>query len=181
MEFESQPTLESATVRLRPVGDDDFAALFAVAADPELWAQHPSFDRYKPDVFRSFFDDAMQSASAFVIIDKESDRIIGSSRYNDLDMDASEVEIGWTFIARSHWGGATNLEVKKLMLEHAFRFVNTVVFWVGTTNIRSRRAVEKLGARLRDTGVTRAGSSHVIYALQRGQARPENMPLSARP
>jgi RimJ/RimL family protein N-acetyltransferase len=167
MAFEFQPTLEDSQLVLRPLKGDDFDALYAVAADPELWAQHPARDRYRHDVFVEFFDVAMRSGSALVIIDRRTDQVIGSSRYNGLDAEAGEIEIGWTFISRSCWGDGTNAAVKKLMLSHAFKFVDTVVFWVGSTNIRSRRAVEKLGAVLRDENAIRGGSPHVVYALEK--------------
>jgi RimJ/RimL family protein N-acetyltransferase len=169
MNFEFQPLLESEKIFVRPMAADDFDALFEVASDPKLWVQHPARNRYQHGIFRSFFDEAMSSGSAFVIIDRQNDETIGSSRYSNLDVSASEVEIGWTFIARSHWSGGTNAEVKRLMLEHAFRFVDTVIFWVGETNFRSRRAVEKLGARLRNDGLDRAGCPHVVYALDKSR------------
>ncbi len=56
------------------------------------------------------------------------------------------MEIGWTFLARKYWGGLYNRELKDLMLAHAFRFVETVVFYVGENNIRSQKATEKIGA-----------------------------------
>ena len=53
---------------------------------------------------------------------------------------------GWTFLARSHWGGEYNREMKRLMLDHAFRFVGRVVFLIDSANHRSQRATEKIGA-----------------------------------
>ncbi len=167
MNFEMQPTLESDRVLLRPLMQNDFEALYAVASDPEIWAQHPAHDRWKRTVFDAFFRDAMASKSAFAVVDRSSGDLIGSSRYNGFDAVEREVEIGWTFLARSHWGGETNRAIKQLMLDHAFRFVDTVIFWVGEDNIRSRRAVEKLGARLRSSTEERAGAPHVVYALSK--------------
>jgi RimJ/RimL family protein N-acetyltransferase len=167
MTFEFQPTLEDSELVLRPLRADDFDALFAVASDPELWAQHPARNRYRHDVFVEFFEAAMRSGGAFAIIEKKTDKIIGSSRYYDLRVDAGEIEIGWTFISRLHWGSGTNAAVKKLMLSHAFKFVDTVIFLVGSTNLRSRRAVEKLGAVVRDENAIHDGAAHVVYALKR--------------
>jgi RimJ/RimL family protein N-acetyltransferase len=145
MPFELQPILKSETLELRPLRADDFEQLYAVASDPLIWEQHPNSDRYQPDVFRKFFADALESGGALIAIDRKSDRVIGSSRFHCYDLTRSEVEIGWTFLARSHWGGVYNGEMKRLMLTHAFQFVDNVIFMVGATNLRSRRAVEKIG------------------------------------
>ncbi len=145
MSFELQPTLKSEILELRPLRVDDYDALYAVASDPLLWEQHPHYDRYQPDVFRKFFDDAMRSGGALIAIDRSNGAVIGSSRFYGHDVLRSEIEIGWTFLARSHWGGVYNGEMKRLMLSHAFKFVDNVIFIVGTTNLRSQRAVEKIG------------------------------------
>jgi RimJ/RimL family protein N-acetyltransferase len=150
MPFELQPTLTGEILRLRPLRPDDWADLFAVASDPLIWEQHPNSDRYKEDVFREFFREALASGGAFVAVDVTDGRIIGSSRFAFYDEVKSEIEIGWTFLARSHWGGTYNREMKRLMLTHAFKFVDSVVFYVGVDNMRSQRALEKIGAvRLR--------------------------------
>jgi len=146
--FDLQPALHGSRIDLRPLRPDDFAELYRAASDPLIWEQHPEPDRYKPDVFQRFFDGALASNGALVVIDRSSARIIGSSRYCNLRLDESEVEIGWTFLEREFWGGSYNAEMKSLMLEHAFRFVERVVFVVGETNWRSRRAMEKIGGRL---------------------------------
>ena len=145
MPFDLQPTLKSEMLELRPLLPEDFEALYAVASDPLIWEQHPNSDRYKPDVFRKFFDEALQSGGALIAIDRQTDRVIGSSRFHCYDLERSEIEIGWTFLARSHWGGAYNGEMKRLMLSHAFKFVDNVIFSIGATNLRSQRAVEKIG------------------------------------
>jgi RimJ/RimL family protein N-acetyltransferase len=138
--------LQGTLVHLRPLRADDFDALYAVAADRLIWAQHPASDRYQEPVFRAFFRDALASGGAFAALDARDGRIVGSSRYHGYDREAGEVEIGWTFLARSHWGGAYNGEMKRLMLEHALQFVPRVVFRVGPGNLRSQRALEKIGA-----------------------------------
>jgi RimJ/RimL family protein N-acetyltransferase len=150
MEFDLQPTLKGTLIQLRPLTPTDFDALFAAASDPLIWEQHPERDRHKREVFRNFFDGAIDSKGAFAIIDRKSGRIIGSSRYCNLDPDKHEVEIGWTFLERAFWGGAYNRELKSLMLEHAFRFVDRIAFVVGEKNIRSQKALLKIGARLKD-------------------------------
>ncbi len=168
-----QPTLSGETVVVMPISESDWHELFDVASDPEVWAQHPASDRYQESVFRQFFDDAIASASALVIVDRLTNRIIGSSRYNDYSAERSEIEIGWTFLARDYWGGETNRELKALMLDHAFGFVDTVVFWVGETNQRSRRALEKIGARCRDGVVDRGGTPHVVFEIRRQDWQPD--------
>src|SRR6516162_10240655 len=147
MEFDLQPTLRGELIELRPLRPDDFDALFSVASDPLIWEQHPESDRYQRDVFQRYFDGALESKGAFAIIERESGRIIGSSRYCNLNSGNSEVEIGWTFLEREFWGGSFNRELKKLMLDHAFQFVDRVVFVVGEKNLRSQKALEKIGAR----------------------------------
>lgn len=146
MPFDLQPVLTGDIVELRPLGEEDFAPLFAVASDPLIWEQHPEPDRCTEPVFREFFRGAMESGGAFLVLDRNDARVIGSSRFAGYDEATSEIEIGWTFLARSHWGGACNREVKRLMLTHAFRFVRRVIFRVGPDNRRSQRALEKIGA-----------------------------------
>ncbi len=140
-----QPTLVGPRVIVRPVAPSDWHEMFAAAADPEIWALHPASDRYRESVFRAFFDNAVASRSGFAFVDRESGKIIGSSRFHAHNPITNEIEIGWTFLKRAYWGGSYNLEVKRLMLAHAFTFVDTVVFWVGETNWRSQRAMEKIG------------------------------------
>lgn len=170
LDFDLQPTLEGTLLRLRPMRPDDFEPLLAVASDPEIWALHPARDRWQREVFRGYFDSGIACGGAFVAIDRATDALVGSSRYYGFDAAASEIEIGWTFLARSHWGGRHNAEMKSLMLAHAFRFVRTVVFFAGPTNLRSRRALEKLGARLRGTQ-QRFGSESVVYEITRATCR----------
>ena len=146
-EFDLQPTLVGEHLELRPLRLVDFEDLFAAASDPLIWEQHPENDRYKRQIFQSYFNGALESKGAFAIIDRKTGRIIGSSRYCNLKVAENEVEIGWTFLERAYWGGAYNRELKSLMLNHAFRFVDRVVFVVGENNIRSRQALEKIGAR----------------------------------
>lgn len=140
-----QPTLTGPTVVVRPVAADDWPEMFAAAADPAIWALHPAHDRWHEAVFRAYFDGAMASGSAFAITERQTGRIIGSTRFNDHDPERREIEIGWSFLTRDHWGGNTNAEVKRLLIDHAFTFVDTVLFWVGDSNWRSQRAMEKIG------------------------------------
>ena len=157
-----QPTLVGELVEARPLFEHDFAELYAAAADPLLWEQHPDTLRWREDVFRAYFDDHLASGGALSIIERASGALIGATRYANYDPGRSEVEIGWTFLARAYWGGAYNADLKRVMLEHAFRSVRTVVFLVGEDNFRSRRAVERLGAV--EDGRRRG---MVLYALSR--------------
>jgi len=153
MPFDLQPVLKGELLELRPLRPTDFLDLYAVASDPLIWEQHPVKERYQEDVFREFFREALESGGAFIALDSRSGHVIGSSRFFGYNPDKSEIEIGWTFLARSHWGGIYNKEMKQLMLRHAFQFVNTVVFLVGPHNYRSQKAMEKIGG-------VRAGSRH---------------------
>ena len=171
MEFDLQPVLKGSLVELRPLQPSDFDALFAAASDPLLWEQHPEPDRYKREVFERFFDTAMESKGALAIIDLKTGRIIGTSRYYKYNPEQQEVAIGYTFVERAFWGAGYNPEAKKLMLDHAFRFVDRVYFEVGETNFRSRKAMENIGAKL--VGRTELplwdGIMHpfVVYAITR--------------
>ena len=166
MIFDAQPTLRGDLLSLRPLLEDDYESLYAVASDPLIWEQHPASDRYQEDVFQTFFQDAMDSGGALLAIEKNSDQVIGSSRYHGLNAKASEVEIGWTFLARSHWGGRYNGEMKRLMLQHAFQYVESVIFLIGPENIRSQRAVERIGG-VRDGSRTDAsGMESWLYRIR---------------
>ena len=143
--FDLQPHLVSGLIEVRPLATDDWEELFAVASDPLIWEQHPARDRYREDVFREFFREALETGSAFVVIDRKTRKTIGSSRYFGFDPEESVVEIGWTFLGRAFWGGEYNRELKRLMLAHAFQFVERVVFVIGVTNFRSQKALEKIG------------------------------------
>jgi N-acetyltransferase len=144
--FDLQPHLKGELIELRPLKPDDWDELFAVASDPLIWEQHPERDRHKEEVFKVFFREALECGGAFVVIHKKSQQIIGSTRFYGYDPEKSEIEIGWTFLARKHWGGRYNREMKNLLLAHAFQFVENVVFFVGETNFRSQKAMEKIGA-----------------------------------
>lgn len=164
MTFNLQPVLQSEQLLLRPLAVDDLDVLFEVASDPLIWEQHPNSDRYKRDVFEKFFNDALASGGALVAIDRENNKVIGSSRFFGLDQENSEIEIGWTFLSRSHWGGEVNSEMKRLMLKHAFKYVKNVVFMIGPNNMRSRKAVEKIGA-VHIGSRTRGGVESVVYRI----------------
>ena len=165
--FELQPVLTGDLIELRPLREDDFPTLYAVASDPLIWEQHPESDRYTEPVFRRFFQGGMESGGAFLVHDRKDGRVIGSSRYAGYDEASSEIEIGWTFLARSHWGGSYNREMKHLMLAHAFRFVRRVVFRVGPNNRRSQRALEKIGASYLGLEADQKGGQLALFEIMR--------------
>ena len=173
MPFELQPRLENRWIRLQPLCAADFEALYAVASDPLIWEQHPSRDRYQRAVFANYFKGAMESGGALLISDNQSDVILGSSRYYDRDDSRGCIAIGYTFIARSHWGRNYNRALKTLMLDHAFQFVERVVFHVGANNMRSRIAMQKLGATLTgEAAISYYGEPsnlNVIYEMQHAE------------
>ena len=165
--LDRQPLLEGELVQLRPLRESDFASLFAIASDPLLWEQHPSKERTQRAVFEGWFHDALESGGALAVIDRRDGRIIGTSRFEGHDRSRRAVEIGWTFLARSHWGGPYNAEMKRLMLRHAFGSVDRVLFRVHSLNLRSQRAVEKLGAVRVGTEVDPQGrGENYVFCLE---------------
>ncbi len=165
MSFDYQPVLKGELLELRPLRSEDYGDLYAVAADPLIWEQHPVSNRHEQVVFEGFFREAMDSGGALVAIDARTRQVIGSSRFHGYDPGKSEVEIGWTFLAKSHWGGTSNGEMKRLMLQHAFRFVNRVVFVIGPQNLRSQRAVEKIGGIRTGSRPDESGTDNYVYSI----------------
>lgn len=181
MPFDSQPVLTGTLVQLRPLGAEDYDDLYRVAADPLIWEQHPANNRHEEATFQAFFREALSSGGALIALDAETKRVIGSSRFHGYDAARSEVEIGWTFLARSHWGGRYNGEMKRLMLQHAFRFVSSVVFMVGPHNFRSQRAVEKIGGVHVGSRTDGHGRSSYIYRLTAASYAAMESPLMSPP
>jgi len=174
--FELQPTLRGPRLELRPLRADDFEALCAVASDPGIWEQHPEPDRWTRAVFEGFFRGALESGGAFAVVDRATGRLVGSSRYYALDAEKGEVVVGFTFLARALWGGDWNRELKRLMLDHAFRFVDSVLFYVDEDNRRSRRAMEKIGGVLAGSLPARGRDGrprvNLVYRLRKTDPRP---------
>ncbi|WP_120716390.1 GNAT family N-acetyltransferase [Tsuneonella amylolytica] len=171
-DLDRQPTLEGERLHLRPLRENDWDALFAVASDPQVWALHPMHDRWQEPVFRAFVEDALASGGALAVIEKAGGEIVGSSRFQNLDPSGGgSVEIGWTFLARSLWGTGANAEMKRLMLAHALASVARVDFRVGEDNVISRKAMENIGGRLTDridiTQTPNGPARHVIYEIDR--------------
>lgn len=180
--FDLQPTLRGELVALRPLRADDWDALFAVASDPLIWEQHPDRERHTEARFRVYFESGLACGGALLATDARDGRVIGSSRFHGWDPERREVEIGWTFLARSHWGGRHNAEMKALMLRHAFRAAERVVFLVGPENLRSRRAVERIGGVLAGRQRDANGVDAVRYEIARAdfERRERDAPAAAR-
>lgn len=160
-----QPTLENELITLRPLRENDFEPLYEVAKDPLIWEQHPDKNRYKKENFKRLYDEFIESRGTLIVIDSKTGQVIGASRYHGYNKDKSEIEIGWTFLARSYWGGTYNKEMKRLMLEHAFKFVDNVVFLVGLENIRSQKAVEKIGGKRVGKRLDGSGRESIVYRI----------------
>ena len=171
MSFDRQPRLHDELIRIEPLQADDFEPLYAVASDPLIWEQHPNRERYKREVFATFFKGALESGGALRVHDQSSGNLIGSSRFYDVDEARGAAAIGYTFLARSAWGRRYNLALKTLMLDHAFRFVGRVVFHVGVNNLRSRKAMEKLGGVYAGEEVVsyygEPSSTNVVYGIDK--------------
>jgi RimJ/RimL family protein N-acetyltransferase len=167
--FDLQPTLTGKLLTLRPVRPEDYANVYKAASDPLVWEQHPNSDRYKEEVFKDYWDGAVKSGGAFAVVENSTGEIVGCTRFYDYDEAKNEVAIGWTFLARKCWGGQHNTEQKKLMLEHAYKYVDRVLFFVGPTNNRSRKAIEKLGATYEESKQL-FGGENMVYALRKADA-----------
>lgn len=167
-----QPVIGNGRVSLQPLREGDFESLYAVASDPLVWQQHPNPDRWQRSVFEKWFEGALQSRGALRVFDAMGDALIGSSRFYGHDPSARTVLIGYTFLARSHWGGVYNPALKALMLDYAFQHVDRVLFHVGEGNRRSRIAMERLGGvpcgALPVTYYGEQPTTNVVYAIDRG-------------
>jgi N-acetyltransferase len=171
MIFDMQPELTGETIHLRPLAEPDRTAMTVASSDPLIWELHPARDRYLSEKFQPYFDKLLASRGTLVVIDRANGGIIGWSSYGELKPEAREVEIGWTFLTRTYWGGKTNREMKRLMLAHAFAFVDTVVFRIAADNFRSRAAIEKIGGILidRPAEIVFEGRPvpHAVYAIRK--------------
>jgi N-acetyltransferase len=169
--FNPQTTLNNSLVELRPLRRDDFHNLFEIASDPKLWEQHPAKERSQEEGFRKFFEEALQTRSAYAIVNKATQEIIGTSRYHPSSDCEKAIEIGWTFIARKLWGGHFNAAVKNLMLQHAFKHFEIVLFYIDKNNLRSQKAIEKIGGikieSIYGIELTRRSPNNLIYAIDK--------------
>lgn len=146
MDIDLQPTLTNERITLFPLREEDFNDLYAAAADPEIWRQHPNKDRWKKDIFKTFFEGAIQSGGAFRVVDNTTGATIGSTRFYDYDANTKSIFIGYTFYPTAYWGKGINAMAKTLMLNYIFQFADRVIFHIGAENIRSQVAITRLGA-----------------------------------
>jgi RimJ/RimL family protein N-acetyltransferase len=153
MTFNLQPILENDLCVLYPLEEKDFDALYEAASDPKIWEQHPNKDRWKKEVFEKFFEGAIKSQGAFKIIDKQTEKVIGSTRFYDYSETDDSIFIGYTFYAVSCWGKGFNQSVKNTMLDYVFDYVSKVKFHIGSENIRSQIAISRLNAEKIDEEV----------------------------
>jgi len=168
--FNSQPTLEGHTLKLRPLQVEDFDELYASSSNPKTWAGHPNSDRYQLPVFEKLFKASIESESTLVVISRDENKVIGSSRYYQVTPHPNDLCVGFTFLDCEYWGGKTNRELKGLMLGHAFTAVDTVWLHIAASNIRSRKAAEKIGAVYTgDEELTIGGStkSNCCYQIEK--------------
>lgn len=156
MNFSIQPILENENFKLIPLQENDFERLYVVASDPKVWEQHPNKERYKREVFENFFKGAMESKGAFLVVSKDSGEVLGCTRFYDFDRENKSILIGYTFYGRNSWGKNVNPQIKKMMLDYIFQYVETVIFHVGKENVRSQVAMERLGAE-------KAGEEEIAY------------------
>ncbi len=172
MEFDLQPTyLKNDSIFLQPLHANDFEALYKVASDPLIWEQHPNKNRYQREVFEVFFEGAILSKGAFMVYYINNKALIGSSRFYDYNKAKNSVTIGYTFIARAYWGKWYNKALKGIMLNYAFKHVNTVLFYIGSNNIRSQKAIQKIGAvKIKEQNVTYFGEEeklNFVYEIKK--------------
>ena len=164
MNFKSN--FENDSISLLQIKKESFEELYLVASNPVIWEQHPESDRWKKEKFSIFFENGIQNKFGFLLIfDKCKKEIIGSTRFYSYDEEEQAIRIGFTFIAQKYWGTSINLQVKKMMLDYTFKFLDKVYFDIGINNFRSRKAVEKLGARL----FLDNKKGNVVYILKKNE------------
>ena len=155
--FDATVHLTSKALSLRSMIEADRAALAKAASDPGIWAGHPASDRWKPATFGPYFDFLLAAGGTMVAQDPDG-QMIGMSRFYCSADALDGIGIGFTFLVRAHWGGATNFEMKKLMVEHIFAHRPEVWFHIAPTNYRSQKATGKLGAERVEDAVLDLGT-----------------------
>ncbi|TFE30783.1 GNAT family N-acetyltransferase [Cohnella luojiensis] len=144
--------LQGVRITLVPMEASHIAQLYEALNDPEIWTYSPpvmrSIDDMKIYVEIALEERARGNAMPFVILDKETDRLVGTTRFADISTDHRHLEIGWTALAREVWRTRVNTECKYLLLRHCFETLGTVRVQLkaDSRNTRSLRAMERIGA-----------------------------------
>jgi RimJ/RimL family protein N-acetyltransferase len=164
----SPVTLEGAHVRLEPLAKAHLAGLAAVGLDEELWLWTPVPVRTAEEM-AGYIETALEEQERgvslpFALIEKATRRVVGSTRYGNIDRAHHRVEIGWTWVAREWQRTAVNTEAKYLLLRHAFETLGCIRVELKTDSLneRSRTAILRIGAR--EEGIFR---NHMITASGR--------------
>lgn len=163
-------TLTGQTVELRSISKDHFTELEAVAKNKKIWEFYP-FDGSDSNTFAHIFNGAIIEREKgnqfpFVIFHQQQNKIIGSTRFLDIQEKHKKLEIGSTWLHPDYWATAINPECKLLLLQYCFENLHAVRVQLKTdeNNIRSRKAIEKIGGQfegilrndmIRDNGTNR--------------------------
>ena len=145
--------LEGESIRLVPLGIEHLDELYQAGADESLWLWTTNIIKSKEDMRRygeTALDEFERKLSLpFVTIDKNQNKIVGSTRFGNIDVKNRRAEIGWTWINPQWQRSAVNTEAKLLMLTHAFEFWKCVrvEFKTDALNEKSRTAILRLGAK----------------------------------
>jgi RimJ/RimL family protein N-acetyltransferase len=168
--------LENDQVKLVPLEKAHFDELIEISKDERIWEFMPITWLGKKDL-RQVLNDALTFRDEghqypFIAIDKSTNKIFGSTRYLKINHDFKNLEIGWTWYKPEYWGSGYNKVCKFLLLQHCFEVLHTISVHLGTadTNIRSRKAIESLGATYEGTLCNRIiwngiNRSFAIYSI----------------
>ncbi len=143
--------LSNDLIKLIPLEKSDFEWLYAAASDPAIWEQHPDRNRYTPVGFTVYFQKLLANDIPYLILDVKTEQVIGATSYYQLNEEQKSVAIGFTFLKKEYWGGKYNSSLKKLMIDYAFESLDSIYFHVRDQNLRSQKAIEKLGATFNKT------------------------------
>ena len=180
------PQLENEEALLQPLEEGDFEALYELGRDPRIWEQHPQSDRWKEEIFRRFFDEAIERQGAYRIIEKSSGSLVGTTRIYDADVARGRIKVGYTFLATRFWGTGLNLRVKELLLNELFSTFEEVLFEIGERNGRSRTAIGRLGACQVEgsegilTPTVSGGQQRLLYRITREEWMAQGARARAR-
>ena len=146
--------LEGENIQLLPLQTSHFEALFEAASNPEIW-ELTSVNYSDPAIFNHSNTTALKDKEKgtvypFVIVDKHTDTIIGTTRFLEISAADKKLEIGVTWIKKEFWGSTVNMECKYLLLQYCFEHLqlHRVQFRAKADNLRSRKAIEKIGGQL---------------------------------